>query len=499
VAIAGIDTWLLIEAESTSELVVRCWEVLRRRGELNEALTALASDGLDALGSFALVARGEYSTRVIVRGDARVDVRSATEGNLNLGSDDALSWSEHLVAGPVEVRLLGGALAGDGLMPLTGGVTLASMISLGSTSSAPWEAMPVAAPPVAEPPRAAVAEPGPQAAVAEPEAARRVAASAPETPAPTPIEAPAADAGQSEVPSFDHLFGATIKPIVEEAKFAPPVIVQSPAEGAPKIFVEQSPSAETLDPSNTDYPINSAGLIDSFPWADASAEADAALPSPPVAPADSLPVVPASAPSEASPPPPPVAPGFDAGPAIEPTPSPDAVASDVEFAAATINRSALLAAMGSTPSVLSARCPDGHLGPPYATQCWICQQRMAHEEPFMAPRPVLGMLRFSTGDVVPLDRGVLAGRAPAAPDVSDRERPHVLALASPQDGLSRSHLEVRLDGWHVMVIDLGSTNGTLVTPPGQDAFRLRKGDPVVIEPGTEVNLAEVVTFTYEAR
>ena len=89
------------------------------------------------------------------------------------------------------------------------------------------------------------------------------------------------------------------------------------------------------------------------------------------------------------------------------------------------------------------------------------------------------------------------GRAPEAPDNDDPDRPHVLQLASPDNDISRMHVEIRLDGWHVLVTDLDSTNGTVVTLPGHDPERLRANDPRAIEPGTVVSVADVVTFQYE--
>jgi hypothetical protein len=109
----------------------------------------------------------------------------------------------------------------------------------------------------------------------------------------------------------------------------------------------------------------------------------------------------------------------------------------------------------------------------------------------------LGVLKLSTGDVVTLDRGVILGRAPQPPDANTPDRPHVVRLASPGNDISRTHVEIKLDGWHVLVTDLDSTNGTTVTLPGETMRRLRPNDQQVIEPGTIVGLADEVTFTYE--
>jgi hypothetical protein len=109
---------------------------------------------------------------------------------------------------------------------------------------------------------------------------------------------------------------------------------------------------------------------------------------------------------------------------------------------------------------------------------------------------VLGVLRLSTGDTVTLDRGVVLGRSPRVDFDGKGERPHVVRLNSPGQDISRTHLEVRLDGWHVLVTDLDSTNGTMVTLPGEEPRRLRPNDPTMIPPGTIVSLADEITFEY---
>ena len=102
------------------------------------------------------------------------------------------------------------------------------------------------------------------------------------------------------------------------------------------------------------------------------------------------------------------------------------------------------------------------------------------------------MLRLSLGDVITLDRGVVMGRNPRADfaGADGEERPHVVKLPSADGDISRTHLRVTLDGWHVLVTDLNSTNGTLVTLPGRDPQQLRPGEPMPIQPGTVVTLAD---------
>jgi hypothetical protein len=167
----------------------------------------------------------------------------------------------------------------------------------------------------------------------------------------------------------------------------------------------------------------------------------------------------------------------------------------------TTNRAAILAAMADAaalagPTVLAGRCPNGHLSPAHAAKCRVCATAMPAQDAVEIPRPALGVLRLSTGDVVTLDRGILLGRSPDAPTDAS-ERPHLVRIVSPENDVSRNHAEILLDGWHVYARDLGSTNGTTVTLPGQAPIRLRHNDLQLLENGAVVTLAEEVSCTFE--
>ncbi len=154
------------------------------------------------------------------------------------------------------------------------------------------------------------------------------------------------------------------------------------------------------------------------------------------------------------------------------------------------------------PVVPALLCPSGHVNPPGGSACRRCGAPLPHD-PVPVPRPVLGVLRLSLGDVITLDRGVLMGRNPRT-DFADAggsaggERPHVVKLPTGDGDISRTHLRITLDGWHVLVTDLNSTNGTLVTLPGRETLQLRPGEPFPIQPGTVVTLADGIDFCYEA-
>ncbi|MFC8502942.1 FHA domain-containing protein [Pedococcus sp. NPDC057267] len=185
-------------------------------------------------------------------------------------------------------------------------------------------------------------------------------------------------------------------------------------------------------------------------------------------------------------------------------PAPVAPEEAVEPEEATVDRASLpVTATGSIPRgpiVLAVLCPAGHPSPPHAVTCRVCDREIPPQQPFQAPRPPLGTIRLSSGDVVTLDRGVLLGRAPKLnADLPAADRPHLVRVVSAENDISRNHVEVVLEGWHVLVRDLGSTNGTTITLPGQQPVRLRPSDSQVIEPGTVVGMADEVTFTYEVR
>jgi hypothetical protein len=111
--------------------------------------------------------------------------------------------------------------------------------------------------------------------------------------------------------------------------------------------------------------------------------------------------------------------------------------------------------------------------------------------------PAVAPLVLSTGLVVALDRPVLLGRAPQAARVSSREMPRLVAVPSPQQDISRTHAEVKVEGDDVLVTDLDSTNGVHVLRPGRGARRLRPGEPRVLAVDETIDLGDGVTFVVE--
>lgn len=151
---------------------------------------------------------------------------------------------------------------------------------------------------------------------------------------------------------------------------------------------------------------------------------------------------------------------------------------------------------GTADTVLAMSCAAGHLTPADSKVCRVCRQPVAPQEPRRVPRPTLGGLRLPTGEVVPLDRGVVLGRKPA-PLEDSTDWPHLVHLPSDHTFVSRMHLHIELDGWNVLARDLDSRGGTMLTMPGRDPERMRAGEAYVLEPGCSLDLAEVYEVRFE--
>lgn len=108
-----------------------------------------------------------------------------------------------------------------------------------------------------------------------------------------------------------------------------------------------------------------------------------------------------------------------------------------------------------------------------------------------------GRIRVSTGQVVALDRTVIIGRRPRSTRASGANLPHLVAVDSPQQDISRSHLEIRPEGDTVVVIDLHTTNGSTLLRPGADPVRLHPGEQTLVLSGDVVDLGDGVTVAFE--
>jgi hypothetical protein len=186
---------------------------------------------------------------------------------------------------------------------------------------------------------------------------------------------------------------------------------------------------------------------------------------------------------------------------VEPDPEGPVAALDTDHDGSTVLRADIAALRAGAPAsgapqVLGIRCPAGHGNPPASVDCRRCGASLPDVDPVPIPRPSLGRLCVSDGSQVELDRSVLIGRQPTASRFSAEELPHLLRVGGQQQDISRTHAEVRVEDWNVLVVDL-SSNGTWLVRPGVEPQRLHRDEPVLVLPGSVLDLGDGVTIRYE--
>ncbi|MFC4039295.1 FHA domain-containing protein [Dactylosporangium siamense] len=147
------------------------------------------------------------------------------------------------------------------------------------------------------------------------------------------------------------------------------------------------------------------------------------------------------------------------------------------------------AAAATQPLVEGVDCKNGHFNDPAVRFCQLCGIAMLQVTHVtrLGPRPPLGILLLDNGMTLRADADYVVGREPErdADVAAGQARP--LRIADSHGGISRRHLRIRLTGWHVQVLDLGSANGTFVQEPGApEATPVPPAQPVPIRPGAKV-------------
>ncbi len=116
-------------------------------------------------------------------------------------------------------------------------------------------------------------------------------------------------------------------------------------------------------------------------------------------------------------------------------------------------------------------------------------------EPALGDQPeAVRSLTISDGQTVAVEGPVVIGRAPVASRTTGEEEPLLVSVPSPLHEISSTHVEVRPGPDGAIVTDLGSTNGTVVVPPGAGPQSLEPGVPVSLVPGSLINLGDGVTI-----
>jgi hypothetical protein len=419
----------------------------RGLGGVIEALTGAYGTSLTAIPAFAVALVEGDAVRLAVRGDFAFDVDAGAPEHVS--GAGVTTWTERVIPGVARVTLQAGdaATSGPAELPAADAVVLAAKIV--------WDAETGAAAAPAAPASAAAAGPV-TAAAAGPVAG------------PGPAASPVSSAAQSRSAArrSDEAQNPAAEPVAESA----PQSADAPAAPAPA----QTPIPAS-GPVTAEVPVVEAvpaGLIDSSTVHSVAGEET-------LLPTD----------SELSQPRPPAR-----------GPVPIAPAEDPALAATVIRGTGGPAAPppagdhdGATISLAQVRAMRaGATGAPGAASSSTAPPPLAPPRP-----PAPGRIRVSSGQVVMLDRTVVIGRRPRSTRVSGTDLPHLVAVDSPQQDISRSHVELRVEGESIVATDLRTTNGTTLLRAGADPVRLHPGEATVVIPGDVLDLGDGITVAVE--
>lgn len=517
VAVSGADCWLLIDLPPDEAIVDHCWRLISGTTHADDLLDVLVSKGIRKTPSFALAQQRGSECRVIVRGTGCASIRFLHGDGTEIAAASNVPWDDRTLEGVGSIVLQGPTPVGAAVsLPMSSGVTLAASIHVQYVGTDPDEILSGTLPDVE------IAATADDAALADTAAHNE----------PTPVhEQPDAESDDITETSLDTDIDGQLA--TSETVTDMPVETVAP-EGVEVINVSGVPASDPWGATSARRAVQV--IADALPTGPVTSPAP--MPEPPSVAA--LPHHAADVVTVVAPPDPPpglidTVPGLTdvvlgtSGPAPAPiaqaptslvrevpqwaTPaSADIAASAVSpsqpqrvepaegapaaFDVRTVSRSKVAASVEMAgPMVMAEACPNGHWTSPNSPTCRICSAPTAGSDLREILRPTLGVLRLSTGDSVTLDRNVVIGRAPSH-EYSDGSRPHLVQLST-REAISRNHVEIVLEGWHVFARDLRSTNGTTVTLPGQAAVALREGQLQLLERGAIVTLADEVSCTFE--
>jgi hypothetical protein len=105
------------------------------------------------------------------------------------------------------------------------------------------------------------------------------------------------------------------------------------------------------------------------------------------------------------------------------------------------------------------------------------------EKPMLDRASQCALLTLPSGEVVEVASAAVIGRMRQA-DVND-----VVSVVIDNPHVSATHVRLELIDGAIVVTDL-STNGTMVSPPGDTRRLLVKGEPTVVQPESTLSLAD---------
>jgi hypothetical protein len=461
------------------ELLGDIWRAIRTGNGLAavlEALTGAFGTSLRSIPPFAVATFAGDEVRLAVRGPLGIVVQSAGD-SFTVNGEDVTTWSERVVRSPEGLQFTTGEApaAGADHYAIASGIVLCSGLSV-SFGGADATREPIA--PWAE----ATTMPTPEETIV-PTSDEVIAPAPEETIVPAVQDEPTGGLPddlshtQVELPddAYDHLWGATVVKSVENAAVResdadddgepdePTASPESVAAGPMPAVAESRPEAPAVDerpPSQWTEP-PATGLIDRVPDFRGIGASSSSWPEPtPTSPAP-LAAARADSPQDTAP----DAPVADHA---------DHHGTDHDGLTVTVSE---LEAMRRLAGA-QAGAPAGAAGP--------------------TPTPArTGRVVLSTGETYPLDRPIIIGRRPRANRVQGDQVPLLVTVASPEQDISRNHLEVRVEGRHVLVVDLHTTNGSVLHREGTPPMRLSPGEPVLVLSADVVDLGDGVALTFE--
>lgn len=480
----------VLEEGASAALLARIRSVLadgRGLGGVIEALTGAYGASLTTIPAFAVALAEADGVRVAVRGAFAFDVDAAASERVS--GAGVTTWTERVIAGVVRVALT--TSEPDASAPaefeIADGIVLAAAIA--------WDAAAVRAPAAlvpAEPVPTEVPAPGPRRrdsglgvaaseagpgqvpAAAQPSAIPAVPPpSAPETPAPSP----APTAGEAPVRGpWSSRVAATNAPPASAAGLIDSSAVQSvadaetllPLDSALSPHPEAAPTDSALGPEGVAEPAAARGEEEFASTTGYDHLWGATV----IRSVEDAAVRPEGEDDEAAPAPP----ASDA-----PVPAGDHDGATISLAQARALREAANGTRADAPDTSPVDWSSDAIASPLA--------------PPRPPAP--GRIRVSTGQVLPLDRTVVIGRRPRSTRVSGTDLPHLVAVDSPQQDISRSHVELRVEGESIVATDLRTTNGTTLLRSGADPVRLHPGEGTIVVPGDVLDLGDGITVAIE--
>ena len=148
----------------------------------------------------------------------------------------------------------------------------------------------------------------------------------------------------------------------------------------------------------------------------------------------------------------------------------------------------------STAAISAILCNSSHANPPERANCWKCSAPLAGGKVVRINRPALGQLVFTNGRTVTIDRTILVGRSPRAERTDSGGIPQLVMVDSPHGDVSRTHARIFIEGWRVLLEDIGSTNGTVITTEAGISRRIRSGEPAIVTDGATIDLGDGAVF-----